>query len=408
MKCLALLLLCVALPVSAQPPALPAGTHSADAPEAAKAAAPSLDAAEDAMVKRDWNLALSLLEKHLASPALSPEEAARTQYDIGFCNEAIEKPNEALDAYRKAIAADPHQFESHAALGRLLLEQNKVAEGRTELVAASRLTPAGGGPNAAKAEVYRTLARIDRRDNPPQASSELMDALKLTPETGQDALLSAEIAENSGDLSGAEAAYRKAIVNAPDSIPATASLAHLLIREKKYAEAVPFTEHVHASVPNDADVTRLLANLYLETGDTAKATALDMALAATAEGSKDPDLYLTRGEVLLRQHDYAAAQAAYQRAADIDPKLVDAWSGLAFSATENHQYSTALQALTARSKLTPDPPAALFLWATTYDNLRQYKAAMAYYKRFLSAAKGNFPDQEFEARHRLLTLERMH
>jgi hypothetical protein len=33
---------------------------------------------------------------------------------------------------------------------------------------------------------------------------------------------------------------------------------------------------------------------------------------------------------------------------------------------------------------------------------------MAYYKRFLTAAKGNLPDQEFEARHRLLALERMH
>jgi hypothetical protein len=61
-----------------------------------------------------------------------------------------------------------------------------------------------------------------------------------------------------------------------------------------------------------------------------------------------------------------------------------------------------------RSKLEPDPPAALFLWGTTYDNLHQYKSAMAYYKRFLTAAKGNFPDQEFEARHRLLALERMH
>lgn len=406
MKCLVLLLLCAALPVSAQPPALPAGTHSADAPEA-KAASSSLDAAEDAMVKRDWNLALSLLEKHLAAPAISPDDAARAQYDIGFCDEAIEKPTEALDAYRKAITTDPHQFEAYAALGRLLVEQNKTTEGRTELIAASSLAPAAGEPNAAKAEVYRTLARIDRRDNPPQASAELIDALKLTPETNQDVLLSAEIAENSGDLSGAEIAYRKAIVNAPDSIPAAASLAHLLIREKKYAEAVPFAEHVHATVPNDAEVTRLLANLYLETGDTAKAADLDTALAATAEGSKDPDLYLTRGEALLHQHDYPAAQAAYQQAADLDPKLVDAWSGLAFSATQNHQYSTALQALTARSKLTPDPPAALFLWATTYDNLRQYKSAMAYYKRFLSAAKGNFPDQEFEARHRLLTLERM-
>jgi tetratricopeptide (TPR) repeat protein len=156
------------------------------------------------------------------------------------------------------------------------------------------------------------------------------------------------------------------------------------------------------------EVTHLLANLYLETGDAEKADALDAALIATAESSKDPALYISRGEALLREHDYAGAQAAYQHAADLDAKLVDAWSGLAFAASENHQYPMALQALTMRSKLEPDPPAALFLWGTTYDNLHQYKSAMAYYKRFLTAAKGNFPDQEFEARHRLLALERMH
>ena len=202
--------------------------------------------------------------------------------------------------------------------------------------------------------------------------------------------------------------YRKALVNSPESVQATASLTHLLIRQKKYVEALPLAEHLHAAVPDDVEITRLLANLYLETGDTAKANALDNALLTTAQGSKDPALFVNRGEALLRQHNYADAQAAYQRAAELDPKLVDAWSGLAFAASENHQYSTALQALTMRSKLQLDPPAALFLWATTYDNLRQYKAAVTYYKRFLAAAHGNFPDQEFEARHRLVALEQMH
>jgi tetratricopeptide (TPR) repeat protein len=408
MKRLALVLMFAALSAYAQPPALPAGTHSTDASQSTSPVTlNSLDAAEDEMVKHDWNAALELLQKYLATNPPSPE-AARAEYDIGFCDEALEKPDNAIDAYRKAIAADTKQFEAHAALGRLLVEQAKTTEGRAELMAASNLNPVAGDANVAKAEVYRVLAKIDRRNNPPQASAELIEALKLTPETLGDTLLSAEIAENSGDLPGAEAAYRKAAVSAPNSVQASASLAHLLIKEKKYAEAVPFAEHVHAAVPDDAEVTHLLANLYLETGDAAKADALDAALIATAEGSKDPVLYITRGEALLRQHDYASAQAAYQHAADLDPKLVDAWSGLAFAASENHQYPVALQALTMRSKLEPDPPAALFLWGTTYDNLRQYKSAMAYYKRFLAAANGNFPDQEFEARHRLLALERMH
>jgi hypothetical protein len=49
----------------------------------------------------------------------------------------------------------------------------------------------------------------------------------------------------------------------------------------------------------------------------------------------------------------------------------------------------------------------LFLEATAHDTLHQTKEARESYKAFLAVAGGKFPDQEFEARHRLVTLEHM-
>jgi len=46
-----------------------------------------------------------------------------------------------------------------------------------------------------------------------------------------------------------------------------------------------------------------------------------------------------------------------------------------------------------------------FLRATAYDSLRLYKPAATNYKLFLAAAAGKFPDQEFQARHRLKAIE---
>ena len=55
----------------------------------------------------------------------------------------------------------------------------------------------------------------------------------------------------------------------------------------------------------------------------------------------------------------------------------------------------------------PQSPSSLFLAATAHDKLHQVKLASDLYKQFLSVADGKFPDEEWEARHRLITLEHM-
>jgi hypothetical protein len=59
-----------------------------------------------------------------------------------------------------------------------------------------------------------------------------------------------------------------------------------------------------------------------------------------------------------------------------------------------------------RSKSLPEVPSTYFLWATSYDTLHEKTAAMTYYHHFLEAAAGKYPDQEWQARQRLLILEK--
>ena len=82
-------------------------------------------------------------------------------------------------------------------------------------------------------------------------------------------------------------------------------------------------------------------------------------------------------------------------------------SHLAFAAEQNNDPATALQALEIRDKLLPQSPSSLFIAATAHDKLHQAKQAVALYKQFLSVANGKFPNEEWEARHRLVTLEHM-
>ena len=123
----------------------------------------------------------------------------------------------AENYYRKAIAADPKQFEARLALG-LLLAQQGSEEAQTQMETAVTLEPNPPNP-AAKAQAYRTLARLVRQSDPDTAKQALLEALKLTPETASDTLLTAEIAEAEGDKDIAEQAYRRVLKVDPRVFP---------------------------------------------------------------------------------------------------------------------------------------------------------------------------------------------
>ena len=249
--------------------------------------------------------------------------------------------------------------------------------------------------------------------------------------------MAARLADTNGDSAGAEAAYRRALKNDPDSSVAAAGLAHLLIGQKKYpeaeellqgalkknpgdaamtaqlaavlvaedkTEALPLLQQFHEKHPQDAGVTRMLAQVEADAGEYAESDQLYATLLPASP--RDSDLLAGHGQNLIRLHRYAEALKAFQDATEIDETNGEAWNGLAFAAFETHQPAITIHALTIRSKYLPDGPTIFFLWATAYDTLHDKKQAVAYYHRFLESAMGKFPDQEWQARQRLALLEK--
>jgi len=389
-------------------------------------------AAEAAIATSDWKTAESRLDPYLAA---HPTDA-RALFDAGYVADAQDRLDDAAALYRRAVAADPKSFEAHLSLGLLLARQNKFADARSELAAATTLDPGQADPTL-KARAWRALAGIDRNSDPAQASNDLLEALKLSPETTSDTLLAAELAEQAGQTDAAEAAYRRVLEKEPASAPATIGLAHLLIAGEQYpeaetllraalakspddptltaqlatvladqdkAEALPLLQKLHAAHPDDLTVTRLLAAILADAGDYAGSDQLDLQLLAAHPD--DPDLLIAHGQNLVQQEKMAEAYAAFSKATQVDAANADAWSGLAFAASRTHRPDVTLHALTVRSRYLPENASTLFLWATAYDSLNQKKQAAAYYHRFLDAAQGKFPDQEWQARQRLKLLER--
>ena len=119
---------------------LPPGTQSPDEDQQTQSASTGRDTAEGKMEQHDYPAARTLLEKYLGT---HPADA-RALFDLGYVEDATGHENAAATAYRKALAADPKQFESHLALGLLLAHQNKLDEAREELKKASEAGPLKG------------------------------------------------------------------------------------------------------------------------------------------------------------------------------------------------------------------------------------------------------------------------
>jgi tetratricopeptide (TPR) repeat protein len=416
---------------------LPPGTQS---PDAAAPPPPQREAAESKIEQKDFEGARPLLVEYLKQ---NPGDA-RALFDLGYVEDAANHQDAAAADYRKAIAADPKQFEASMALGLLLAHQGKYEEARVQVQKATLLIPDPPNP-AAQAEAFRTLAKLDRTADPTAARDALVAALKLSPETPDDLLLTAQIAEANDDLELAQTAYQRLLSGHPTPSPsvaaaATGGLAQLLIKQKKYAdaepllksaverdprdaalnaqlatallaqgkndEALPVLETLRQLEPNNPAVDQMLADAYSEGGHPEKAEPIYARMALANPGNEE--ILVGQAQNLVREKLFNQAQQVFERAVKLKPEDGDAWSGLAFAASENKQYQVALDALSMRSKYLPETPVTYFLWATTCDSLHLSKQAQDYYRKFLTASNGKFPDQEWQARHRLVALGGSH
>jgi len=119
----------------------------------------------------------------------------------------------------------------------------------------------------------------------------------------------------------------------------------------------------------------------------------------------EAELHRELGQDLLRQKKFQEAQQEFTLAVKLKPDFGIAYGDLAFAAGENKDYPLVIRALDARVKLLPEIPITYFLRASAYDHLRDFKNAAANYHLFLKTANGQYPDQEWQAKHRLITIE---
>jgi tetratricopeptide (TPR) repeat protein len=191
-------------------------------------------------------------------------------------------------------------------------------------------------------------------------------------------------------------------------------LAALYLRQDKTPEATALLEKLHAANPSDPGITRLYARLLSQVGQYDRSEPLLASLVTASPG--DLSVVDDHADALIHLKRFAEAEhllagpvfARSKQSTTGEPgELASAASHLAFAASQNNDPEVTLHALEIRRTLQAQSASSLFLEATAHDKLHHVKQAQSSYRQFLTVANGQFPDEEWEARHRLITLEHM-
>jgi tetratricopeptide (TPR) repeat protein len=395
------------------------------------AESPELTQAEAAIEKRDFATAEPLLQKVVAADPAN----YTAWFDLGFVRHALGKNDDSIAAYRKSVEAKPDVFESNLNLG-LMLAQTGQPDAAQFLRAATKLTPTAQVEEG-RARAWLSLAHILQTSKPDEAIAAYREAAALQPKDPEPHLAAGGLLEKQNQFSDAEQEYKLALAIDPKSADALTGMANIYMRGRRFTEAEDILHKLVALRPEDAgahmQLGRMLAAaeqyddaigelqtaLKLAPGDAgAQRDLADLYVLAKkydlaetqyrsllATGPKDAELHHGLGQTLMKQKKFPEAQQEFLQAISLKPDFGPAYGDLAVAANENKNYELAIKALDARAKFLPEIPIGYFLRATAYDHLRDYKQASENYHRFLEVANGQFSDQEWQARHRLIAIE---
>ncbi|HZT40137.1 MAG TPA: tetratricopeptide repeat protein [Bryobacteraceae bacterium] len=367
----------------------------------------------------------------------------------------------AIEAFSKAVAADPNDYAKHFHLALAYSLDGKDQQGIAEYRKTLELKP--GLPQA-----LMNLAILLLRNNDSQAAVPLLRELRQSKP--HDARVSAYLGDAllaQNRLAEAAEAYASALESEPKSASAELGLARVYARQGRLDDCAPHFRNaaaldpsyksallelaelyeragrngeaieIYREFPDNAAASERAGQLLLEAGDGAaavplleaavkrsptpanrlalatayfKTKAYDKGLAvldaAIQADANNYDVRMLAGRALRDEKKYPQATQQFLAAAQLKPSAVEPWSELAAVGVLAESYGQALAALDKVKALGGETSSHLYLRAIILDRLKQLKPALEAYQAFLATSGGKHPDEEFKARQRSRIIQR--
>lgn len=234
--------------------------------------------------------------------------------DLGHALLAANRPDDAADAYRRAIELRPDFADAHFNLGNLLRLQGKLGEA----VACYRRAV---GANPAAFHVYINLGvTLQEMAAYEEAIQALRQAAALDVRSFEAHYNLGIILAEQRRFGEAIEAYQTALALDPQAPSAHLNLGFVLQQQHKVGEAIASYERAIAADPGLAQAHVNLGSALYETGElTAALGAIRRALALEPLNAQT---HVNLAQTLQELGDLQGAEAAFRRALELEPGLV--------------------------------------------------------------------------------------
>lgn len=276
----------------------------------------SFEAGLRSMAAGDMETARIQFQDVLKSEPNSPD----VYYYIGESYRLQENYSSAKDAYQQAIDTDPGFAPGFLGRARANLFLDRTADVLADLDAAIHLDPKF-------AEAYIERGGFLVSDDPTQAKTDLLNAIKYNPQSALAYLHLANAELSLGENEAALKSARRANEIDMTLVPVYLALARAYIANDQAAQAAPVLLTYTIYMPEDASAFLQLGTVYNSAGDYAG--ALEALNRSIDQERSNAEAYYQRGMAYLGLKNYSLAEADFKTAVELDPNDFDAQLGLA-------------------------------------------------------------------------------
>ncbi len=386
-----------------------------------------LQDAAAAMERKDYAAAIPALQSYLAQ---RPEDAT-AQFQLGYAYSELQRWEEAIFAYGRAIALDPKLGAAHLNLGLVLLDRQPAAAVE-RFRRAAELMPEQARPRfllamalertgklAGAIEEYQAAERLDakeyeirfalgrallRANRATQAEAEFREALALRGDAAPARLGLAESLRAQNKLEPAAAEFAAYLQVQPQDRESRLRRASVLTDLGHYEQALEELDRCDTEAAASLESYKLRAEIRLQQKQWAQAG--EVLQKALERAPRDAELHARLGRVWLEKRDFPAAERELRQALQLDRNWTDALRDLVAVYYLGERYQATLQILDELDRRETPGAGSWFIRATCYDKLGRKAEAVAAYEKFLALDQGHSENEGFQARQRIRILAR--
>lgn len=327
-------------------------------------------------------LARIYFEQRRYSQALKHFEHLRSEpdiqvlYHLGLTYQALNRPEEALEALNQALEVDPTYARVYDALGYFYFEGKDYTQALEHYQSAWALDMDNEAYCAGIAHSYRAL------ENYEEAKHWYQKALALPQVEPQLHYELALVAEKAQDEALAISAYTSYLKYFPYSEEALYHLASLHVEQAEHQEAAPLLARLVDLEPEHWQAQHSLALVHTQLNNAMKAQKAYAAALKHAPESEQAHIYANQACFFLAQEQLLQAEQACQAALDLDAQNYLAQTTLAQIKVQQAEYE---QALTLYESLLPHAESTLLHYnlGTCYMHVGQSRKAIEVYLQAL-------------------------